>query len=65
VITAVTTFPVTSAMLDRLPRIPGLTPALIEVTAEANGVSRTFVIGKDSRRVELRLGSDGSFVAVF
>ena len=65
VITAVTSFPVTSALLDRLPRIPGLTPALIEVTADATGISRTFVIGKDSRRVELRLGTDGNFVAVF
>jgi hypothetical protein len=52
-------------MLDRLPRIPGLTPALIEVTADATGISRTFVIGKDSRRVELRIGADGNFVAVF
>src|SRR6185295_13417745 len=53
VITAVTTFPVTTAMLDRLPQIPGLKPALIEVTAEASGSSRIFVIGSDSRRVEV------------
>jgi hypothetical protein len=61
VITAVTSFPVTTAMLDRLPQIPGMKPALIEVTADASGTSRTFVIGEDSRRVELKLGADGRF----
>ncbi|HEU4891733.1 MAG TPA: hypothetical protein VFT47_09295 [Vicinamibacterales bacterium] len=61
VITAVTTFPVTTAMLDRLPQIPGMKPALIEVTADASGTSRLFVIGEDSRRVELKLGTDGRF----
>jgi len=61
VITAVTSFPVTTAMLDRLPSIPGMKPALIEVTADASGASRTFVIGEDSRRVELKLGTDGRF----
>ena len=61
VITAVTSFPVTTAMLDRLPQIPGLKPSLIEVTADAFGTSRLFVIGEDSRRVELKLGTDGRF----
>jgi len=61
VITAVTSFPVTTAMLDRLPQIPGLKPTLIEVTADASGTSRLFVIGEDSRRVELKLGTDGRF----
>jgi hypothetical protein len=61
VITAVTSFPVTTAMLDRLPQIPGLKPALIEVTADASGTSRLYVIGEDSRRVELKLGTDGRF----
>lgn len=61
VITAVTSFPVTTAMLDRLPQIPGMKPSLIEVTADASGTSRTFVIGEDSRRVELKLGADGRF----
>jgi hypothetical protein len=61
VITAVTSFPVTTAMLDRLPHIPGMKPALIEVTADASGASRAFVIGEDSRRVELKLGADGRF----
>jgi len=64
VITAITSFPVTTAMLDRLPQIPGLRPALIEVTAEASGASRLFVIGEDSRRVELTVGADGRFAAV-
>jgi hypothetical protein len=61
VITAVTSFPVTTAMLNRMPQIPGLKPALIEVTADGSGTSRTFVIGEDSRRVELKLGADGRF----
>jgi hypothetical protein len=61
VITAVTSFPVTTAMLDRLPQIPGMKPALIEVTADASGASRLFVIGEDSRRVELKPGADGRF----
>ncbi len=41
-------FPVTTAMLDWLPLIPGMKPALIEVTADASGTSRMFVIGEDS-----------------
>jgi hypothetical protein len=64
VITAVTSFPVTTAMLDRLPAIPGLRPTAIEVTAEANGASRTFVIGADARRVELTMGADGRFAVL-
>jgi len=59
VITAVTSFPVTSAMLDRLPQLPGFKPSLIEVTADAFGGSRLFVIGDDSRRLELTMGTDG------
>jgi hypothetical protein len=64
VITAVTTFPVTSAMLDRLPPIPGMKPTLIEVTADASGTSRMFVIGEDSKRVELTMGPNGMFAVV-
>ena len=37
---------------------------LVEVTAEASGASRLFVIGEDSRRVELTVGADGRFAAV-
>jgi hypothetical protein len=59
VITAVTSFPVTTAMLDRLPQLPGFKPSLIEVTADALGASRLFVIGDDSRRVQLTMGTDG------
>jgi len=59
VITAVTSFPVTSAMMDRLPQLPGFKPSLIEVTADASGASRVFVIGDDSRRIELTMGTDG------
>jgi hypothetical protein len=64
VITAVTTFPVTSAMLDRLPPLPGMKPTLIEVTADASGTSRMFVIGEDSKRVELTMGANGRFAVV-
>lgn len=64
VITAATSFPVTTAMLDRLPLIPGMKPALIEVTADASGASRLFLIGEDSRRVELTLGADGRYAVV-
>jgi hypothetical protein len=64
VITAVTSFPVSSAMLDRLPAIPGLRPALIEVTADASGMSRMFLIGEDAKRVELTMGANGKFAVV-
>ena len=64
VITAVTSFPVTTAMLDRLPAIPGMKPALIEVTADASGTSRMFLIGEDSKRVELTMGANGVFAVV-
>jgi hypothetical protein len=64
VITAVTSFPVTIAMLDRLPPLPGFKPSLIEVTADALGASRLFVIGDDSTRVELTMGTDGRFAVV-
>jgi hypothetical protein len=53
VITAVTTFPVTVAMMERLPSMPGLTPVRVEVIAEASGPSRVFVIGADEKRVEV------------
>jgi hypothetical protein len=39
-------------------------PALIEVTADASGTSRMFVIGEDSRRVELTMGADGRFAVI-
>ena len=61
VITAVTSFPVTSAMLDSLPAIPGMRPTAIEVVADGAGLSRAFLIGADARRVELKLGADGRF----
>jgi hypothetical protein len=64
VITALTSFPVSSAMLDRLPPIPGMKPALIEVTADGSGTSRTFLIGEDSKRVELTMGANGRFAVV-
>ena len=64
VITAVTSFPVTSAMLDLLPPIPGLRPALFEVTADAAGGSRLFLVGTDATRVELTMGTDGRFAVV-
>jgi hypothetical protein len=53
VITAVTSFPVSTALLQRLPVIPGLTPTAIEVVADATGTSRAFVIAADARRVEI------------
>ena len=53
VITAVTSFPVTTALLERLPFVPGLKPTAIEVVADATGTSRAFVIGADARRVEI------------
>jgi hypothetical protein len=64
VITAVTSFPVTTAMLDRLPAIPGMKPALIEVTADGSGTSRMFLIGEDSMKVELTMGANGMFAVV-
>jgi len=64
VITAVTSFPVTTAMLDRLPPIPGMKPALIQVTADASGTSRMYLIGEDSKRVELTMGANGRFAVV-
>jgi hypothetical protein len=64
VITAVTTFPVTTALLHLLPAIPGLTPKTVEVAADASGRSRLFIIGADARRVEVAMGSDGLFAVV-
>jgi hypothetical protein len=64
VITAVTSFPVTTAMLDRLPLVPGLTPTTIEVVADATGLSRVFMLGAEARRVEVTMGPDGRFAAV-
>ena len=51
-------------MFDRLPQIPGMKPAVIEVTADASGASRLFVIGEDSKRVEVTLGADGRLAVV-
>ena len=51
-------------MLDRLPAIPGMKPALIEVAADASGTSRMFLIGEDSKRVELTMGANGMFAVV-
>lgn len=64
VITAVTSFPVTTALLERLPFVPGLTPTNIEVTADADGTSRVFMVGAQARRVEVTMGSDGRFAVV-
>jgi hypothetical protein len=64
VLTAVTSFPVTSAMLDSLPAIPGMRPTAIEVVADGAGPSRTFLIGADAKRVELTMGSDGRFAVL-
>jgi len=44
--------------------IPGMKPALIEVTANSTGPSRMFLIGEDSLRVELTLGENGKFAVV-
>lgn len=64
VITAITSFPVTTALLERLPFVPGLTPTAIEVTADAGGTSRVFMIGAEARRVEVTMGADGRFAVV-
>jgi hypothetical protein len=60
-ITAVTSFPVTTALLERLPFVPGLTPQAIEVTADAAGTSRVFMVGAQARRVEVTMRPDGRF----
>ena len=51
-------------MLERLPSIPGLKAAFVEVTADAAGSSRMFVIGEDSTRVELTQGPNGRFAVM-
>jgi len=64
VITAVTSFPVTTVFLERLPPIPGMTPATVEVLADASGASRVFVLSADARRVEVTMGPDGRYALV-
>ena len=64
VITAVTSFPVTVAMMERLPAIPGLTPVRVEVVAEATGGSRVFLIGAHEKRVEVTMGAGGAIAIV-
>jgi hypothetical protein len=61
VITAVTSFPVTTAMLETLPAVPGLTPTRIEVLADATGTSRVFMVGVDGMRAELTMNPQGRF----
>jgi hypothetical protein len=64
VITATTSFPVSVTMLEQLPKIPGLTPVRVEVTADASGSSRVFLVAADGQRAEVTEAADGRLAVV-